>query len=87
VIHYEGKSSEQAITRRHVHFQRSKLLLARMRFGWSFAELLRAALRLGYAYEIAVEWIKLMLGHRPGLRRERIKVYREVIRELCTIKP
>ncbi|NTW97601.1 MAG: glycosyltransferase family 2 protein [Oscillochloris sp.] len=82
VVHYEGKSSEQAIARRHINFGRSKLLLARMWFGWGFAGLLRAALRLGYAYEIAVELSKLALGHRPALRRQRVKVYREVIRAL-----
>ena len=82
IIHYEGKSSEQAITRRHVNFQRSKLLLARMWYGWRFAGLLRIALRLGYAYEIIAEGIKLMLGHRPALRRQRIAVYREVLRDL-----
>jgi len=82
IIHYEGKSSEQAITRRHVNFQRSKLLLARMWYGWGFAGLLRFALRLGYAYEIIAEGIKLTLGHRPALRRQRIAVYREVLREL-----
>ncbi len=86
IIHYEGKSSEQAMTQRHVHFQRSKLLLARMWFGWGFAGLLRVALRLGYVCEIVAEGIKLMLGHRPALRRQRIAVYRDVIRELCTIQ-
>ena len=82
IIHYVGKSSEQAISRRHVHFQRSKLLLARMWFGWGFARLLRAALRLGYIYEIAAEGLKLMLGHCPDLRRQRIAVYREVLRDV-----
>ncbi|NNJ11598.1 glycosyltransferase family 2 protein [Chloroflexales bacterium ZM16-3] len=82
IIHYEGKSSEQAITRRHVSFQRSKLLLARMWFGWGFANMLRAALRMGYAYEIAAEAGKLAIGHRPDLRRQRIGVYRQVLREL-----
>ncbi|MEI7771555.1 MAG: glycosyltransferase family 2 protein [Chloroflexales bacterium] len=82
VVHHEGKSSEQAVARRHINFQRSKLLLARMWFGWGFAGLLRAALRLGYAYEIATEGLKLMLGHRPDMRRQRIAVYREVLREL-----
>jgi GT2 family glycosyltransferase len=82
ITHHEGKSSEQAIARRHINFQRSKLLLARMRFGWSFAGLLRAGLGLGYAAEIAAEGAKLLLGHRPALRRQRIAVYREVLREL-----
>lgn len=82
VIHHEGKSSEQAIARRHINFQRSKLLLARMWFGWGYARLLRSALALGYGYEIAVEAAKLALGHRRELRRRRIAVYRETLREL-----
>ena len=57
-----------------------------MWFGWGFAGLLRIALRLGYVCEIVAEGIKLMLGHRPALRRQRIAVYRDVIRELCTIQ-
>jgi N-acetylglucosaminyl-diphospho-decaprenol L-rhamnosyltransferase len=80
VIHYEGKSSEQAIARRHINFQRSRLLLARMWFGWRFAGLLRAALCLGYFYGIVIEAVKLVLRHRPDLRRQRIAVYREVLR-------
>ncbi|NTW02183.1 MAG: glycosyltransferase family 2 protein, partial [Oscillochloris sp.] len=44
ITHYEGKSSEQAIARRHINFQRSKLLLARMWYGWGFAQLLQMAL-------------------------------------------
>jgi GT2 family glycosyltransferase len=82
IIHHEGKSSEQAVARRHVNFSRSKLLLARSWYGWRFAALLRTFLRLGFAYELAVEWLKLRLGHRPDLRRQRIGVYLQVLREL-----
>jgi N-acetylglucosaminyl-diphospho-decaprenol L-rhamnosyltransferase len=79
VIHHEGKSSEQALAGRYIHFSRSKLLLARMWFGWGFAALLRAFLRAGFVYELAVEGLKLRLNHRPELRRQRIAVYREVL--------
>jgi GT2 family glycosyltransferase len=82
VVHHEGKSSEQAVARRHLSFSRSKLLLARMWFGWRAAALLRAAMRLGFAYELAAEALKLLLGHRPGLRRQRVGVYLQVLREL-----
>jgi GT2 family glycosyltransferase len=82
VIHHEGKSSEQAVARRHISFSRSKLLLARMWYGWRFAALLRHFLRLGFAYELAAEALKLRLNHRPQLRAQRIAVYREVLREL-----
>jgi N-acetylglucosaminyl-diphospho-decaprenol L-rhamnosyltransferase len=82
VIHHEGKSSEQALARRHISFNRSKLLLARMWYGWRFAALLRRFLRLGFTYELAVEALKLRLRHRPELRTQRVAVYREVLREL-----
>lgn len=82
VLHHEGRSSEQAVARRHLSFSRSKILLARMWYGWGAARLLRAFLRLGFAYELAVEALKLLLGHRPALRRERIAVYWRVLREL-----
>jgi len=82
VVHHEGKSSEQAIAARHINFQRSRLLLARMWYGWRFAGILRAFLRLCYAYELGVEGAKLLLGHRPALRRQRAAVYWRVIGEL-----
>jgi GT2 family glycosyltransferase len=82
VIHHEGKSSEQALARRHLSFSRSKLLLARMWYGWRFAALLRRFLRLGFAYELAAEALKLALRHRPELRRRRVAVYREVLGKL-----
>lgn len=82
VIHHEGKSSAQVPARRQISFNRSKILLARMWYGWRFARLLRAFLRLSFAYELAVEATKLLLRHRPSLRRQRIAVYWQVLREL-----
>ncbi len=82
IIHHEGKSSEQAVARRHLSFSRSKLLLARMWYGWAAARLLRDFLRFGFVYELGVEGFKLLVGHNPGLRRQRISVYRRVLREL-----
>ncbi len=82
ITHHEGKSSEQAIAARHINFQGSRVLLARMWYGWRFAALLRAFYRLCYAGELGVEAAKLLLGHRPGLRRQRIAVYWRVLREL-----
>src|SRR5690606_36296894 len=35
IIHHEGKSSEQAIAARHINFQGSRVLLARMWYGWA----------------------------------------------------
>jgi N-acetylglucosaminyl-diphospho-decaprenol L-rhamnosyltransferase len=82
IIHYEGKSSEQAVFARYKNFQQSKLLLARMRYGWGFAALLRGFIRLIYWYEMLVESAKWLLGHKPALRRQRIGVYWRILQTL-----
>ncbi len=82
IIHHEGQSSEQAVAQRQLNFSRSKILLARMWYGWKIARLLRAFLRLAFAAEIAIESVKFALGHRRALRRQRIDAYWHVIRKL-----
>lgn len=82
VVHYEGRSSEQVPAARHVYFQRSKLRLARKRYGAVFALMLRLFLLLTYLWELANESAKLALGHRPELRRQRIAVYTTVLQKL-----
>ncbi len=82
VVHYEGRSSEQVPAARHLHFQRSKLRFAGMRYGALFALLLRLFLLLTYLWELALECAKLVLRHRPDLRRRRIAVYATVLQQL-----
>jgi GT2 family glycosyltransferase len=82
IIHYEGKSSAQAVFARYNNFQQSKLLLARMWYGWGFAALLRSFIRLTYCYEIVVESAKWLLGHKPAMRRQRIGVYWRILQTL-----
>jgi N-acetylglucosaminyl-diphospho-decaprenol L-rhamnosyltransferase len=81
ITHYEGRSSEQVPARRHIDFQRSKIRLARQRFGWRTAYLLRSFLRFHYGYELTIESLKLLAGHQRSLRRERIGVYWQVLRD------
>lgn len=82
VVHHEGRSSEQVPATRHIHFQRSKVRLAKLWYGWDFAVLLRVFLLICYAWELVVESAKYALGHKRDLRRERIVVYRQVLRGL-----
>jgi GT2 family glycosyltransferase len=82
IVHHEGKSSEQAVAARFINFQRSKLLLARMLYGWHFAALLRIFLVFVYRYEILIETGKWLLGHRRALRSQRIDVYSTVLQHL-----
>ena len=82
IIHHEGKSSEQALARRYLNFQRGRLRDARMVYGQRFAARLRLFLRAAYAAELATESIKWLLGHKRGLRAQRVAIYRQVLREL-----
>jgi len=82
IIHHEGKSSEQALARRYLDFQRSRLRDARMVYGERFAAALRLFLRAVYGAELAVEAAKWLLGHKRALRARRIGVYWQIVREL-----
>jgi N-acetylglucosaminyl-diphospho-decaprenol L-rhamnosyltransferase len=79
IVHHEGKSSAQAPARRYLDFQHSRLRDARMTYGVRFAAVLRLFLRVAYAFELAVEGGKWLLGHRRALRTERIRVYWQVV--------
>jgi len=80
IIHHGGKSTEQATARKHIHFQESKLRYFRKYHGWVRAHLLRAFLFLNYGWQIGLEGIKGLLGHKRSLRQERIRTYWQVMR-------
>lgn len=80
VTHYEGKSSEQNLARRHVNFNRSKLRYARLRFGVLVSWLLRVFLLITYGVQLVIEAAKWLLGHKRSLRRQRIVQYSAILR-------
>ncbi len=80
VIHYEGKSSEQVVAARHIHFNTSKVRYYRKWHGRVVAEALRWWLLSQYVWQIGLESIKSVFGHRRDLRRQRVDVYKQVIR-------
>ncbi|MBP6015975.1 MAG: glycosyltransferase family 2 protein [Candidatus Promineofilum sp.] len=80
VIHHIGKSSEQAVTARHINFQRAKLRYFRKYHGRVLAGALRAFLLAHYAWQLALEGVKGLLGSRPALRRQRVRAYYDVLR-------
>jgi hypothetical protein len=79
LIHYEGKSSEQVVVARHIHFQSSKVYYARKYHGSVIAELLRLWLLGQYIWQMSVEGVKWLMGHRRDLRRARIIAYYRVL--------
>lgn len=80
IVHHEGKSSEQNLAQRHINFQRSKLRYAGLRWGRIVRELLRAFLLLTYVIQLLIEAAKWLIGHKRGLRRQRICEYRTILR-------
>jgi hypothetical protein len=81
VLHHEGRSTEQVPLQRHLYFNRSKLRYAREALGAGWAAFLRAFLLATFAWQWLVEGAKWLLGHKRGLRRERMGIYVAVLRD------
>ena len=79
VIHHEGKSSEQVVAARHIHFQSSKVRYFRKHHGFLQAEFLRWFLLATYVYQMGREGLKWLVGHKRPLRAERLRAYRQVL--------
>lgn len=79
VIHYEGRSSEQVVAARHIHFNRSKVRYYEKYFGSRWASLLRAFLLLEFRCQWLIEAAKWLLGHKREMRARRMAAYREVL--------
>ncbi len=82
VIHYGGRSSDQVPAVQHLAFQRSKIRYFRKHHGPIAAVALRAFLIGQYLWQIGIEGAKAALGHKRAMRRERIRIYAQVVRGL-----
>ncbi|MCA9909635.1 MAG: glycosyltransferase family 2 protein [Anaerolineae bacterium] len=80
ITHHGGKSTEQVVARKHIHFQESKLRYYRKYHGALAAHALRLFLLINYGWQIVLEAAKALLGHKAALRRERIDAYWRVLR-------
>jgi len=80
IIHHEGKSSEQAVTARHINFNRAKLRYFRKYHGRAACLALRLWLLANYAGQMGLEGLKGLLGHKRSLRRQRVSAYWQVLR-------
>ncbi|MBI3741598.1 MAG: glycosyltransferase family 2 protein [Chloroflexi bacterium] len=79
VTHYEGKSSEQAVAQRDIYFHSSKIRYFKKYHGAFAAMILRAFLLALFAYQIAEESLKWLVGHKRALRAQRVKAYWQVL--------
>lgn len=80
VIHHEGKSSEQVVPARHIHFQTSKVRYFRKHQGSFQAGIVRWFLLASYVYQLVREGFKWLVGHKRPMRQERIGAYLQVLR-------
>ena len=80
IIHHGGKSSDQVTAFKHIQFQRSKLRYFRKYHGSGAVLALRTFLLMNYAWQLGLESVKSLLGHKRDMRRERIRAYWQVLR-------
>jgi GT2 family glycosyltransferase len=80
VVHYGGKSSDQVTPLRHIRFQTSKIRYFRKHHGVAAAAIVRLVILLNYVWQLGVETLKGLLGHKRNLRRERVSAYWQVLR-------
>jgi N-acetylglucosaminyl-diphospho-decaprenol L-rhamnosyltransferase len=80
VIHHKGKSSEQAVAARHIHFQTAKIHYVQKHHGRWAGAILRAFILLTYVYQLLEEGGKWLVGHRRRLRHQRMQTYWQVLR-------
>jgi GT2 family glycosyltransferase len=85
VVHHEGKSSDQVVAFRHIRFGSSRVRYFRKHWGWLAGRLVRGWLLLNYTYEWCIEGLKWCVGHKRDLRRERMRVYGEVLRSRLVV--
>jgi hypothetical protein len=80
VIHHGAQSSEQVKSFQHIQFQRSKIRYFRRHHGLWQAEVLRLFILATYLYQLIVEALKWLVGHKRPLRAVRVKSYWQVLR-------
>ncbi len=80
VIHHVGKSSEQAVTERHINYQKAKLRYFRKFHGRRASGVLRIILLANYGFQMIIEAVKGVFGHKRSLRWQRVRAYWSVLR-------
>ncbi|MDX2160495.1 MAG: glycosyltransferase family 2 protein [bacterium] len=80
IVHHGGGSTQQVPAFKHIQYQSSKVLYFRKHHGVLQAEFLRGYILLNYAIQLCIEAGKGLIGHKRGLRRERVRLCWQVIR-------
>jgi N-acetylglucosaminyl-diphospho-decaprenol L-rhamnosyltransferase len=80
VRHFEARSSAQVPAATHIRFNTSKVRYFRKYHGALAGEFLRWYLLGHFAFQLGLEWLKGIAGHKRELRRARVAAYRAVLR-------
>jgi len=80
IVHHRGKSSDQVVAARHIHFNTSKVRYFRKYHSALAAETLRLFLLGNYVWQLGLEGAKWLVGHKRPLRAERVVAYWQVLR-------
>ena len=80
VYHHYGQSSAKDLPHRHIYFQDSKCKFFEKHYGRTIGNALRAFILATYLFQIFEEGIKLALGHKKSLRRERLQLLLQVVK-------
>ena len=86
ITHHGGKSSEQVGALKQIHFQTSKLRYFRKHHGYRQYVALRLVLLAQFVWQLGLEAIKGALGHKRGLRAQRVRIYWQVLRSGLKVK-
>ena len=80
VVHYEGQSSRQVVAARTMRFNRSKIRYTQKWLGPGWAYLVRLFLLATFGIQWGEETAKWLIGHKRDLRRERMRIYWQVLK-------
>ena len=80
ITHHGGKSSDQVGAFKQIHFHTSKLRYFRKYHGYGTYLTLRVIILLLFAWQMMLEGTKGLVGHKRELRRQRVEVYWQVLR-------
>jgi len=80
VVHHGGGSSGRDLLHRHRYFHESKCRYFAKYHGRLTGTVLRLYLLLTYVAQFGEEALKLLLGHKPALRRQRLELIAGVLR-------
>lgn len=81
ITHHGGQSSGQVVAFKQIQFHTSKLRYFRKHHGYLSYIILRIIILLQFAWQLLIEGLKGLLGHKREMRVSRVKVYWQVLRD------